>query len=149
MHSSFYYSHYQKGVYMHYLIAGVILILALFAIRVSNKHGIPALLLFLVLGIAFGLLGLEFNDFEFAAEFAKIALMVIMFYGGFGTNWKMAKPVAREAIVLSSLGVVAHGSYRCFCYYVMGFDLLEGMLIGLSSVQLTTRAFRIFYVRKF
>ena len=39
---------------MHYLIIGIILILALFAIRFSNKHGIPALLLFIVLGMAFG-----------------------------------------------------------------------------------------------
>lgn len=35
---------------MQYLMIGVILILALFAIRLSNRHGIPALLLFIVLG---------------------------------------------------------------------------------------------------
>ena len=91
---------------MQYFIIGIIFILALFAISFSNKRGIPALLLFIVLGMVFGALGIEFENFEFSYNFATIALMVIMFYGGFGTNWKMAKPVAKEAIVLSSLGVV-------------------------------------------
>lgn len=116
---------------MHYLIIGIILILALFAIHFSNKHGIPALLLFIVLGMIFGAMGLEFENFEFADNFATLSLMVIMFYGGFGTRWKMAKPVAKEAIVLSSLGVVATAFITgLFVHYVLGFRLLEGMLIG-------------------
>lgn len=116
---------------MVYLIIGIIFILALFAIRVSNKHGIPALLLFILLGMVFGTMGIEFEDYEFADNFATVALMVIMFYGGFGTNWKMGKPVAKEAIVLSSLGVVATALVTgLFTHYVLGLDLLEGMLIG-------------------
>ena len=116
---------------MHYLIIGIIFILALFAIRFSNKHGVPALLLFIVLGMVFGAMGIEFRDYEFADNFATIALMVIMFYGGFGTSWKMAKPVAKEAIILSSLGVVATAlATGLFCHYALGFNLLEGMLIG-------------------
>ena len=116
---------------MQYLLIGTILILALFAIRLSSRHGIPALLLFIVLGMGFGLLGLDFNDFQFADGLATVALMVIMFYGGFGTNWKMARPVAREAIVLSSLGVVATALLTgLFCRLALGFSWLEGMLIG-------------------
>ena len=116
---------------MNYLVIGLILILALFAIRFSNKHGIPALLLFIVLGMAFGVIGFEFDDYKFADNFATVALMVIMFYGGFGTNWRMAKPVAKEAIILSSLGVVATALLTgLFCYFVLGLQLLEGMLIG-------------------
>ncbi len=116
---------------MQYLVVGIILILALLAISVSNKHGIPSLLLFIILGMGFGTLGLEFNDYVFADGFAAVALMVIMFYGGFGTNWNMVKPVAKEAIVLSSLGVVATALLTgLFCHYVLGFGMLEGMLIG-------------------
>ncbi len=116
---------------MYYLVIGIILILALFAIRISNKHGIPALLLFIVLGMGFGLLGVQFDDYGVSDTVATIALMVIMFYGGFGTNWKMAKPVAKEAIILSSLGVVTTALLTgLFCHYVLGFNMLEGMLIG-------------------
>lgn len=116
---------------MNYLIIGIIFILALFAIHLSNKRGVPALLLFIVLGMAFGALGIEFDDFDFSYNFATLALMVIMFYGGFGTNWNMAKPVAKEAIVLSSFGVVTTALITgLFLHYVLGFQLLEGMLIG-------------------
>ncbi|KAF5077596.1 potassium/proton antiporter [Proteiniclasticum sp. QWL-01] len=116
---------------MQYLVTGIILILALIAIRVSNKHGIPALLLFIVLGMGFGALGIQFNDYEFSDGFATVALMVIMFYGGFGTRWKMARPVAKEAIVLSSLGVLATAVITgLFCHFVLGLSLLEGLLIG-------------------
>ncbi len=121
----------KKGLFMIYLILGVILILAIIAIRISSKHGIPSLLLFIILGMIFGSMGFEFNDYQFADGFATVSLMVIMFYGGFGTNWNMAKPVAREAIILSSLGVVATALLTgLFCHYVLGFSMLEGMLIG-------------------
>lgn len=116
---------------MQYLVIGVILILALLAIRLSSKHGIPALLLFIVLGMGFGVLGLNFEDYQFADGLASVALMVIMFYGGFGTNWNMTKPVAKEAIVLSSLGVVTTALLTgLFCHFVLGFTMLEGMLVG-------------------
>src|SRR5690625_2572966 len=116
---------------MNYLIIGFIFILALFAIRFSNKYGVPSLLLFIVLGMSFGAIGIEFENFVIADQFATIALMVIMFYGGFGTNWNMGKPVAKESIVLSSLGVVATALVTgLFAHYVLGFELLEGMLIG-------------------
>lgn len=88
-------------------------------------------MLFTVLGIAFGALGIEFNDLKFSYDFSSIALMVIMFYGGFGTNWNMAKPVAKEAIVLSSFGVVVTALITgLFLHFVLGFELMEGMLIG-------------------
>ena len=89
------------------------------------------LLLFFVLGMSFGAIGFEFENFLFADQFATVALMVIMFYGGFGTNWNMAKPVAKEAIILSSLGVVLTALITgAFAHYVLDFSLLEGMLVG-------------------
>lgn len=116
---------------MNYLIIGFIFILALFAIRFSNKYGVPSLLLFIILGMSFGAIGIEFDNFLFAGQFATVALMVIMFYGGFGTNWNMAKPVAKESIILSSLGVVVTAIVTgLFCYFILDFGLLEGMLIG-------------------
>lgn len=81
--------------------------------------------------MAFGAIGLEFDDFEFSYNFSTFALMVIMFYGGFGTKWKMAKPVAKEAVVLSTLGVAATALITgVFLHYALGFKLLESMLIG-------------------
>lgn len=116
---------------MQLLLVAIVLFLAIFAIKISSKSGVPALLLFIVLGMAFSAGGFVFNNFKFADSFATIALMVIMFQGGFSTNWSMGKPVAKEAIVLSLLGVVATALLTgAFCHYFLGFGWTEGMLIG-------------------
>ena len=98
---------------MQYLIIGTIFILAIFAIRFSNKRGIPALLLFIVLGMVFGAIGLDFKDFEFSYNFATIALMVIMFYGGFGTNWSMANQLQKKRLYLVHWGCGHRFNYWC------------------------------------
>lgn len=116
---------------MDLLFVSLVLILALFAMNFSSKSGIPSLLLFLSLGIVSNFLGVEFNDYEIAEKFASLALVVIMFYGGFGTNWPMGKPVVKEAAVLASLGVVATALITGgFAYFVLKFPLLESMLLG-------------------
>ncbi len=116
---------------MNLLFITLVLLLALLAIKLSNRSGIPALLLFLVLGMLFNAVGIEFNDFEMADKISSLSLMVIMFYGGFGTNWSMGKPVAKQSIVLASLGVVLTALITgLFCYKVLGFNFYEAMLLG-------------------
>ena len=41
-----------------------------------------------------GLVGIYFDNYELASTLCSLGLVFIMFYGGFGTNWKMAKPIA-------------------------------------------------------
>lgn len=116
---------------MDLLIVGLILFLAIFAIRFSNKSGIPALLIFIVFGIAFSLLGYDFNNFYIADKFASLSLMVIIFQGGFSTKWKMARPVAKEAIIMSFAGTIVTAVLTgLFCHYVFKFEMLEAMLLG-------------------
>lgn len=116
---------------MHLLFIAIILILALIAIRISNKSGIPALLLFLTLGILFNFFGVNFKDYHLADKIANLSLMIIMFYGGFGTNWSMARPVAGPAITLASLGVVFTSIITgYFSYKFLGFDFYQAMLLG-------------------
>lgn len=55
----------------------------------------------------------------------------IMFYGGFGTRWSEAKPVAGRSILLSSVGVVLTALLTgLFCHLVLKMALMEGMLLG-------------------
>lgn len=115
---------------MNLLIITLILLLALIAIRISDVSGMPSLLLFLILGIVFKALGFS-TDFDFAEKFAIIALLIIMFYGGFGTNWQMGKPVVKEAVSLASLGVVATALLTgAFAYFFLKTSLIESMLLG-------------------
>ena len=91
------------------LLTAIVIFACVFLNRVSDKLGIPVLLAFILLGMFFGSDGpvnIAFENYNFAEEICSTALIFIMFYGGFGTNWSMAKPVAAPAIVLSSAGVV-------------------------------------------
>ena len=102
--------------------------------KIASRFGIPMLLAFILLGMlcgSDGLLKIEFSDYAIAEQVCSIALIFIMFYGGFGTRWKAARPVAAQSILLSSVGVVVTCVLTgAFCHFIMGMPLLEGMLIG-------------------
>lgn len=124
-----------------FLFSGLVLFGCTILKGMSNRVGIPALLAFIFLGMLFGsdgLLKIPFDNYTFAEQISTIALVFIMFYGGFGTNWKVAKPVAAVSIVLSSLGTIVTAVFvGLFCYWALGMPLLEGMLCGalLSSTD--------------
>ena len=115
------------------LVAAIILICVVLN-KMSSKLGIPMLLAFIVLGMLFGsdgIVKIPFDNYSVAEQICSIALIFIMFYGGFGTNWKQAKPIAVNAVLLSTIGVIFTALLTgLFCYVVLKFDLLESMLIG-------------------
>ena len=88
------------------LICALVLIACIISNKFSNKIGVPVLPLFIILGMLMGsdgIFGIEFSDFHLAEQVCSVALIFIMFYGGFGTNWKIAKPVAVQSVLLLSL----------------------------------------------
>lgn len=118
-----------------YLLLGAIVMFACVSInKVSTRLGIPTLLAFILLGMLFGSDGvfkIPFDNYGFAEQICSFALIFIMFYGGFGTNWKAAKPVAFRAALLSGPGVImTAGLVGFFCHYALGIPFLESMLIG-------------------
>ena len=116
------------------LLAAVIIVSCLFLRRISGKVGIPMLLVFIVLGMIFGTDGIfqiTFHDYGMAEQVCSFALIFIMFYGGFGTNWKSAKPVAVQSVLLSTLGVIFTALLTgLFCFLVLRVPFWESMLIG-------------------
>ena len=63
--------------------------------RVSAKLGIPMLLAFIVLGILFGsdgIVKIPFDNYVIAEQVCSVALIFIIFYGGFGTKWSASSP---------------------------------------------------------
>lgn len=74
------------------LLAGALIVLAcVLSNRISYRFGIPTLLAFIILGMVFGSDGIfkvPFEDYDLAQNVCSGALVIIMFYGGFGTNWK-------------------------------------------------------------
>ena len=130
------------------LLVTAVILLCLFLTRISGKIGMPALLAFIVLGMVFGtdgILKIPFDDFSVAEEVCSVALIFIMFYGGFGTNWKQARPVAGKAVLLSSVGVLVTALLTgLFCYFVLHFTFWEGMLMG--AVVSSTDAASVFSI---
>lgn len=116
------------------LLVAVIIIVCVVFRRVSGKLGFPMLLAFMLLGMVFGSDGLfkiEFSDYKTAEQVSSFALIFIIFYGGFGTKWSEARPVAAKAVLLSTLGVLLTSAVTgLFCVFVLGFDVIDGFLIG-------------------
>lgn len=120
------------GFYL--LIASVVIIVCILLNKITNRLGIPVLLAFILLGILFGsdgIVKIEFSNYQITEQVCSIALIFIMFYGGFGTKWSEAKPVAARSILLSSVGVVLTAAITgIFCHFIMKIPLLESLLIG-------------------
>ena len=112
------------------------------------RFGIPAILIFMGVGMLFGSEGLvkiPFSDYETAEVICSTALVFIMFYGGFGTSFTAARPILTKAISLSTLGVViTAGIMGLFCHYILGMSLKEGLLIG--AVISSTDAASVFFI---
>ena len=140
----------ERGVLMIKLmiISGIVLLICITSSKVFYKFGVPLLLIFILLGMLFGsegLVGIYYDNFELTNQLCSLALVFIIFYGGFGTNWTMASPVVLPSILMSSFGVIiTAGLTGAFCYFVMKTTLLEGLLIG--SVIASTDAASVFAV---
>lgn len=123
------------------LLSAVVLIACVIGSKISSRLGLPTLLFFIGLGMLFGSEGIfkiDFENYSFAEKICSSALIFIMFYGGFGTKWSTARPVAVKATLLSTLGTLITAVLTgLFCHLVFNLPLLEGMLIGavLSSTD--------------
>lgn len=119
---------------IYILIASVIILACILSNKISNKLGIPTLLLFILLGMVFGsdgILRIPFDNFRFAESICSFALIFIMFYGGFGTKWSAARPVFVPAVLLSTIGVIlTAGITGVFCHFVLKMNLAESFLLG-------------------
>lgn len=116
------------------LLISVVILTCVLLKKFTQKFGIPMLLAFILLGLAFGtdgILKIPFENYDFAEKICSVALIFIMFYGGFGTNWKQAKPVAVKAGLLSTAGVLLTAVLTgLFCHFILGIAFLESFLIG-------------------
>jgi potassium/hydrogen antiporter len=116
------------------LLAALLLLGGVLLSKTSSKFGVPSLLLFLLLGIlagSEGILGVEFDDVEFAQSVGIIALAFILFSGGLSTHWRDIAPVLAPGVALASVGVLLSALVLgSLASVILGLDLLQGMLLG-------------------
>lgn len=91
------------------MIASVILFLSIFAGKAGYRFGLPALLIFLGVGMLFGSdgLGIQFSNPGITQFIGMLALSIILFSGGMDTKFSEVKPIAAQGVVLATFGVLA------------------------------------------
>ncbi len=89
------------------LLGAVVVIAAIVAARIAHRIGLPALLVFLGLGLALGEagLGVRFDNAALAQALGLSALVLIVAEGGLTTNWMHARAAAPAALTLATAGV--------------------------------------------
>lgn len=106
------------------LIASVILFFSIFAGKAGYRFGLPALLLFLGVGMLFGSdgLGIQFSDPHIAQFVGMLALSIILFSGGMDTKIAEVRPIAPQGVILATVGVLTTTFLTgAFIYWVSGF----------------------------
>lgn len=90
------------------LIGSALFFLSILAGKASSRFGVPALLLFLGVGMLFGSdgFGIQFENIRFAANIGTVALCIILFSGGLDTSISEIRPVMAQGVILATLGVL-------------------------------------------
>jgi cell volume regulation protein A len=123
--------HFPKKDYMNViLLFGIVLIISAWSCKPTRMIGLPILIGFIFIGILIGN-WFKFDNMSNVNFICDFALLLIIFTGGFQTNFKEARPVVPVASVLSAAGTVLTAfTLGFFAYYVMRLDFYQAMLLG-------------------
>ncbi len=109
------------------------IILIVFSAVICRRLNIPLILISLSIGIIFGsdVTGLiYFDDTQLAKELANMALIFVLFAGGFDTKYSNLKPVIKPTMILATVGVLLTASIAAIVFCVIsGWPLLKSMLL--------------------
>jgi cell volume regulation protein A len=119
----------------HILLACSLLMLASVLLsQASSRTGIPSLLLFLLVGMLAGSDGpggIQFDDPELVQFLGMTSLVMILYAGGFDTEWDAVRPALGRGLSLATLGVVlAVAAFGVFGVFVAGLDWRQALLFG-------------------
>ena len=130
------------------LVGSILLLVSVFLGKTSYKFGVPALLLFLSIGMlagSEGIGGIVFNDPKITQFIGIVALNFILFSGGLDTNWSSVRPILWQGVILSTIGVMLTALIvGSFVYWITDFTFYESMLLG--SIVSSTDAAAVFSI---
>jgi len=131
-----------------FIIFSTLVILSILTIKLSNRFGIPSLVLFLAIGMlagSDGLGGITFDNPSLVRSLGITALVLILFSGGLDTEWSAVRPIVWQGLSLSTIGVLVTALLiGMFVAWVQGFTFLEGLLLG--AIVSSTDAAAVFMV---
>ncbi|HEU4426789.1 MAG TPA: potassium/proton antiporter [Pilimelia sp.] len=122
------------------LIAAAVLLVAVAAVRLSSRLGLPSLLAYLALGMVIGEsgFGIKFDDADLTRTLGFCALIVIIAEGGLTARWTTLRPVLGLAAMLATVGVmISVAVVGVVAHFVLGLDWRLALLYGavLSSTD--------------
>ncbi|HJU51200.1 MAG TPA: potassium/proton antiporter [Acidimicrobiia bacterium] len=129
-------------------VVAILLLLGVLAGKLSSRFGVPALLLFLLIGMLAGSDGpggIDFTNAPLAAAVGSIALALILFSGGLDTRWRAVRPVVWSGMSLATVGTLITGAVGGLAaVYIFDYPLLFGLLAG--SIISSTDAAAVFSI---
>ncbi len=132
------------------LIAALVLLSLVIIASIFHKINVPVIILSLAMGVFFGsdVTGLVyFDDAVLAKEVANIALMFILFIGGFGTRKQSFRSVWKPVAILATAGIVVTALITGYVFHLIsGWALLSSLLLG--SILSSTDAAAVFSILK-
>jgi potassium/hydrogen antiporter len=129
------------------LVGAGVTLLAILAVRVSTRAGLPSLLLYLLMGVVLGesVIGIHFENAELAHALGFGALALILAEGGLTTSWIEVRPSVRLGVSLATLGVaVSVGIVAVGAHLLLGLSWQLSVLLG--AVTSPTDAAAVFSV---
>ncbi len=115
------------------LVTGVLLAASVLFSRASGRIGVPVVLIFLIIGVLAGeegLLGIRFDNYEFAFRIGTAALVLILFDGGINTPRSSLQTGLRPALVLATFGVAGVAGAVARGARLLGLDWPHALLVG-------------------
>lgn len=126
----------------------ILLLFSIAASKASGRLGVPALLLFLLIGMLAGSEGpggIYFADPWLTQCLGITALVFILFDGGLQTKWKDIQPILWRGFALSTFGVMITAAIvGGIAVYLLNLPILEAMLLG--AIVSATDAAAVFMV---
>jgi cell volume regulation protein A len=131
------------------LVATIVLLAGVAAVRVSTRAGLPSLLLYLAIGLVLGesVIGIGLEDVDLVQVVGTLALAIILAEGGFTTRWEVIRPVVGVSVALATVGVAISVTITAAAaYYLLDVDGRTALLLG--AVVSSTDAAAVFAVMR-
>ncbi|WP_299445674.1 potassium/proton antiporter [uncultured Phycicoccus sp.] len=129
------------------LVGSLVLVVAVAAVRLSLRSGLPSLLIYLGIGLALGEsgLGIAYDSEQLTQVLGYAALVLILVEGGITTQWSGIRSSVAPAGVLATVGVaVSVLVVGSVAHLVLGWSWEVSLLIG--AVVASTDAAAVFSV---
>lgn len=131
------------GVSIELILLGlsVLFFLSILAGKAGYRFGVPALLLFLLVGMLCGSdgLGIRFENIQVAQTIGTIALCIILFSGGMDTKISEIRPVIAQGVILATLGVFLTAIFTgLIVWWVLGKTMESAGIGFLTSLLLAS-----------